>query len=84
MPKDQNEFEFIKDWLTKEPNMELVIPYVKEKIASGELSEPQIDNLRKRVMMIEDIGHEAYLKEGHVHAALATFQGSFKLKEKVQ
>ncbi len=51
-------YKFILEWLSKEPNVDLVIPYIKEK--KFDLPAHEVNWLRKRVVKIKKEGHENY------------------------
>lgn len=63
-----NEYQFLLEWLIKESNVDLVIPYIKEllgqvpaaKEIKTDLKRDEVAWLRKRVVMIKEIGHAAY------------------------
>ena len=54
------------DWLEVEPNVDLIIPVIKEDIAANKLSKDEIDQLRSRVVFIKEHGHAEYLKNDPV------------------
>lgn len=61
------------EWLQVEPNVELIVPAIKEDIAKALLTKSEIDALRSRVLFIKNNGHEAYLKNDPVQIAKEFF-----------
>lgn len=57
-----NEYQTIIQWLEKEPNIELVVPYIKEQIEAATLTEQEVNVLRDRIIMIKTHGHAKYLE----------------------
>lgn len=53
-------------WLEEEPNVDVIIPIIKEDIAAKKLSPGDINSLRSRVMFIQKHGHAKYLKNDPV------------------
>lgn len=70
------EYETITEWLDKESNVDLVIPYIKEQIAAGTLAPLEIDALRTRVIHIKKHGH----KLEPVDLVLNMFEGSKRVE----
>jgi hypothetical protein len=56
------EYNFIREWLQKEPNHELVVPYIKEQKELGTLSTIEVDSLRDQVLIIMKYGHAVYIE----------------------
>ena len=61
-----NEYTFLLEWLIKESNVDLVIPHIKQvlgqiqPVIQTDLKREEVGWLRKRVVMIKEIGHSAY------------------------
>lgn len=71
-----NEYVFLLEWLIKEPNVDLIVPHIKqvlgqiEPVIKTDLKRDEVSWLRKRVVMIKDVGHEKYC-ENMTQAVLA-------------
>lgn len=61
-----NEYLFLLEWLFKEPNVDLIVPHIKQVLGqlqpaiSTDLRREEINWLRKRVVMIKEKGHKEY------------------------
>lgn len=69
-------YNLITEWLQREPDVDLIIPYIKEEIEANSLSNLEIDALRTRVVFIKKYGHEKYLEAGPDDIACEIFKGS--------
>ena len=69
------------DWLQVEPNVDLIVPSIKEDIASAKLTKAEIDALRSRVMYIKTHGHAKYLENDPVAIVKEMFEGAIELRE---
>jgi hypothetical protein len=66
-------YKFYVKWLQEEPNVDLVVPAIKEDIAKKNLTPQETDILRTRVVTIKKYGHEKYLKLTLEEVALKVF-----------
>ena len=66
-------YKFYVKWLQEEPNVDLVVPAIKEDIAKKNLTPQETDILRTRVVTIKKYGHEKYLKFTLEEVALKVF-----------
>ena len=66
-------YKFYVKWLQEEPNVDLVVPAIKEDIAKKNLTPQETDILRTRVVTIKKYGHEKYLKLTLEEVALEVF-----------
>jgi len=66
-------YKFYVKWLQEEPNVDLVVPAIKEDIAKKNLTPQETDILRTRVVTIKKYGHEKYLKFSPEEIALEVF-----------
>ena len=75
------EYIFLLEWLEKEPNVDLIVPYIKEvlgqvipvKAIKTDLQKNEVNFLRERVRMIKEKGHQEYTNK--------TTQAIFAAKE---
>lgn len=70
------------DWLQVEPNVDLIVPSIKEDIASAKLTKAEVDALRSRVMYIKTHGHAKYLENDPVAIVKEMFEGSMEVVER--
>lgn len=66
-------YKFYVKWLQEEPNVDLVVPAIKEDITKKNLTPQETDILRTRVVTIKKYGHEKYLKLTLEEVALKVF-----------
>ena len=71
-----SEYKLIVEWLHREPNVDLVIPYIQEQKAKNVFSPIQLDALRSRVMFIKKYGHAEYQIATPGDIAREMFEGS--------
>lgn len=69
-------------WLEVEPNVDLIVPAIKEDIASAKLTKAEIDALRSRVMYIKTHGHTKYLENDPVEIAKELFESLIEAIER--
>jgi len=72
----QETYKFYVKWLQEEPNVDLIVPAIKEDIAKKNLSPQETDILRTRVVTIKKYGHEKYLELTPQKIALEIFGGA--------
>ena len=70
------------EWLEKEPNVDLIIPAIKEDINKKELTTIEIDSLRSRVIAIKKYGHDNYLKLTPEQIGLEIFDDAIVINDK--
>ena len=66
-------YKFYVKWLQEEPNVDLVVPAIKEDIAKKNLTPQETDILRTRVVTIIKYGHKKYLQLTPEEVALEVF-----------
>jgi hypothetical protein len=57
MPASE-EYLFINQWLLREPDIELIVPYVRE--VKSKMSNQEVNKLRERFLYKKQHGHEDY------------------------
>lgn len=72
----QETYKFYVKWLQEEPNVDLIVPAIKEDIAKKNLSPQETDILRTRVVTIKKYGHKKYLELTPHEIALQVFDGA--------
>jgi hypothetical protein len=70
------------EWLQVEPDINLIIPSIKEDISKALLTQPEIDALRSRVLYIKNHGHAKYLENDPVSIVREFFEGSMEVVER--
>lgn len=75
------EYQTIIKWLHKEPDVDLVIPYIQEQKAANTLTPIELDSLRTRVMFIKKYGHHEYQIASPGDIAREMFEGSKIISE---
>ena len=66
-------YKFYVKWLQEEPNVDLVVPAIKEDITKKNLTPQETDILRTRVVTIIKYGHKKYLQLTPEEVALEVF-----------